>query len=103
VFLNWANHMLKHVAEQAPLKDLKELSNGLGLINLLEVCSHKTLFGVQRRARLRLQHLNNAKIALDFLHAEGIELANCSPERRPSPLFRFTCERFTPHRLVASC
>ena len=59
----------------------EELSDGITLIRLLETCSGKKVGRYVPNPRMRLQKLNNAKIALDFISSEGVTLANCSPER----------------------
>lgn len=75
-FTRWANEHLKLVNKR--MEDLQwDMSDGLNLISLIEVLSHKKLPRHNRKPMFRSQKLENISVALDFLeNVEHIKLVN---------------------------
>jgi filamin len=75
-FTRWANEHLKLVNRR--IEDLQyDLSDGLNLISLIEVLSHKKLPKYNRKPQFRSQKLENVSVALNFLeNVEHIRLVN---------------------------
>ena len=75
-FSRWCNN---HLEERGlRINDFKaDWSNGLLLINLIEIISHpKKIEKYNKHPRIPLQKTENVNIALDFLKNEGIKLVN---------------------------
>jgi filamin len=75
-FTRWANEHLKLVNRR--IEDLQyDLGDGLNMIALVEVLSHKKLPRHNRKPMFRSQKLENVSVALDFLeNVEHIKLVN---------------------------
>jgi filamin len=75
-FTRWANEHLKLVNKR--IDDLQnDFSDGLNLIALIEVLSHKKLPRHNKKPQFRSQKLENVSVALDFLeNVEHIRLVN---------------------------
>uniref|UniRef100_A0AAR2LTG9 Calponin-homology (CH) domain-containing protein n=1 Tax=Pygocentrus nattereri TaxID=42514 RepID=A0AAR2LTG9_PYGNA len=75
-FTRWCNEHLRCVDKQ--INDLRfDLSDGLNLISLLEVLSHKRMFRkFHARPTLRQLKLDNVSVALEFLDREKIKLVS---------------------------
>lgn len=75
-FTRWANEHLKLVNKR--IEDLQwDMEDGLNLIALIEVLSHKKLPRHNRKPMFRSQKLENISVALDFLeNVEHIKLVN---------------------------
>ncbi|XP_057318837.1 filamin-A isoform X3 [Microplitis mediator] len=74
-FTRWANKHLKSINKY--IDDLEcDLSDGLNLVNLLEVLSQKRLPKHNKRPNFRSQKLENVAVALKFLDDEGIRIVN---------------------------
>ncbi|TRZ01404.1 hypothetical protein DNTS_018426 [Danionella cerebrum] len=75
-FTRWCNEHLKSVNLQ--IQDLKlDLSDGLVLISLLEVLSHKRMFRkYHARPTFRQLKLDNVSVALEFLDLEKVKLVS---------------------------
>jgi filamin len=75
-FTRWANEHLKLVNRR--IEDLQlDFSDGLSIIALVEVLSHKKLPRHNRKPMFRSQKLENVSVALDFLeNVERIRLVN---------------------------
>eukprot|EP01129_Flabellula_baltica_P008038 TRINITY_DN3168_c0_g1_i1.p1 TRINITY_DN3168_c0_g1~~TRINITY_DN3168_c0_g1_i1.p1 ORF type:complete len:757 (-),score=218.19 TRINITY_DN3168_c0_g1_i1:33-2303(-) len=79
VFTRWVNTYLIH--RQASVENLEQgFSDGIRLIELLEVISSKDLGKYNKRIRVRAQALENCSLALNFLKSERIRLENIGPE-----------------------
>jgi filamin len=80
-FTRWANEHLKLVNKR--IDDLQnDFSDGLNLIALIEVLSHKKLPRHNKKPQFRSQKLENVSVALDFLeNVEHIRLVNIGRER----------------------
>eukprot|EP00062_Callorhinchus_milii_P024157 gi/632983767/ref/XP_007908811.1/ PREDICTED: filamin-C [Callorhinchus milii] len=75
-FTRWCNEHLK--CSQKQLSDLqKDLTDGLRLIALLEVLSHKKMYRkYHSRPNFRQMKLENVSVALEFLDREHIKLVS---------------------------
>lgn len=74
-FTRWANEKLKAVSKH--IVDLEsDLSDGLRLINLIEVLSQKQLPKHNKKPIFISQKLENVSVALKFLEDEGIRIVN---------------------------
>lgn len=63
------------------IEDLgKDLSDGLLLVNLLEIISSKSIPNYNKKPKIRAQKLENTGAALMFLKNEGIKLVAIGPE-----------------------
>jgi len=78
-FTRWANNFL--IERMMKIEDLtSDLSDGLLLINLLEVISSKSINSYNKKPKIRAQKLENTGAALVFLKNEGIKLVAIGPE-----------------------
>ena len=75
-FTRWCNEHLK--VQNLSMEDLTtDLSDGVRLIALLEVLSHKKLGRFNKKPRVYAQKMENVQLALDFLmKKERIRLVN---------------------------
>mmetsp|Transcript_22634 Transcript_22634/g.63587 ORF Transcript_22634/g.63587 Transcript_22634/m.63587 type:complete len:430 (+) Transcript_22634:105-1394(+) len=75
-FTRWCNNHLEDRGMN--IGTLKEdFTNGVALINLLEIISHpKTIPKYNRHPRIPIQKTENFNIALDFIKAQNIKLVN---------------------------
>jgi hypothetical protein len=80
-FMAWVNNQLKK-NESEPLDDLPSgFATGENLVKLLEILSgKKAKHAVKRDPTMRIQKIQNAKIALDIVDSEKIKLINISAE-----------------------
>ena len=74
-FTRWCNEHLKHV-NMCIYNLEKDLNDGLKLIALLQVLSHKKIKRYNKRPSFRPQKLENIAIALRFIENEQIKLVN---------------------------
>ena len=86
-FTRWANEHLKLVNRR--IDDLQiDFSDGLNIIALVEVLSHKKLPRHNRKPMFRSQKLENVSVALDFLeNVERIRLVNIGKLKNLSSAF----------------
>jgi len=78
-FTRWANNFLSE--RMMKINDLgTDLSDGLLLINLLEIISDKKILNYNKKPKIRAQKLENTGQALNFLKQEGIKLVAIGPE-----------------------
>jgi len=74
-FTRWCNEHLK--CANFYIYDIeKDLSDGLKLIALLQVLSHKKISRYNKKPTFRPQKLENIAIALKFIEDENIKLVN---------------------------
>ena len=74
-FTRWCNEHLK--CANLYIYDIeKDLSDGLKLIALLQVLSHKKIARYNKKPTFRPQKLENIAIALKFIEDENIKLVN---------------------------
>lgn len=78
-FTKWLNTKLE--ARELEVKDLvKDLSDGVLLIHLLESLSNESLGRYAAKPKLRVQRFENANLALDFIKSRGIQMTNIGAE-----------------------
>ena len=77
-FTRWCNERLKKKNEFLAIEDIAEdFKDGVRLILLLEVLSHKSLGRYNLRPRVNAQCLANVQVALQFItETEQIRLVN---------------------------
>ena len=74
-FTRWCNEHLKCV--NLYIHDIeKDLSDGLKLIALLQVLSHKKIARYNKKPTFRPQKIENIAIALKFIEDEQIKIVN---------------------------
>ena len=74
-FTRWANEHLRFANNH--IDDLEiDLSDGLKLIQLIEVLAAKRLPKHNKKPRIRSQKLENISVALKFLDDQGIRIIN---------------------------
>lgn len=74
-FTRWANEHLKTIDKNIISLET-DLSDGLRLIALIEVLSHKRMPKHNKRPTFRSQKLENVSVALKFLEIEGVKIVN---------------------------
>ncbi|KAH8821822.1 calponin homology domain-containing protein [Xylogone sp. PMI_703] len=78
-FTKWLN--TKIVVRNLVVKDLvKDLSDGVLLIHLLECLSNESLGRYAAKPKLRVQKFENVNLALDFIKYRGIQMTNIGAE-----------------------
>src|SRR6185312_15709816 len=78
-FTRWCNEHLKDRGYH--INDMKtDLSDGIKLVNLLEIISGKSLGRYNKYPRVPAQKLENNLLSLDFLKKENIKLVNIGAE-----------------------
>lgn len=78
-FTKWLN--TKIVSRDLEVKDLvKDLSDGVILIHLLECLSGETLGRYAAKPKLRVQRFENANLSLDYIKSRGIQMTNIGAE-----------------------
>ncbi|RYP28733.1 hypothetical protein DL767_007076 [Monosporascus sp. MG133] len=78
-FTKWLN--TKIAQRKLMVKDLvKDLSDGVILIHLLECLSQESLGRYAAKPKLRVQKFENANTALDFVKSRGIQMTNIGAE-----------------------
>ncbi|KAK0953712.1 alpha-actinin, partial [Friedmanniomyces endolithicus] len=78
-FTKWLNN--KIAARNLQINDLvKDLSDGIILIHLLEILSNESLGRYAARPKLRVQRFENVNIALEFIKSRKIQLTNIGAE-----------------------
>ncbi|KAK4211935.1 hypothetical protein QBC37DRAFT_203452 [Rhypophila decipiens] len=78
-FTKWLNTKLE--IRDLEVKDLvKDLSDGVILIHLLECLSSESLGRYAAKPKLRVQRFENANLALNFIKSRGIQMTNIGAE-----------------------
>ncbi|KAF2457189.1 alpha-actinin-2 [Lineolata rhizophorae] len=78
-FTKWLNSKLK--VRNVELVDLvKDLSDGVVLIHLLEILGNESLGRYASKPKLRVQKFENVNKALDFIKRRGIQMTNIGAE-----------------------
>jgi len=80
-FMNWVNQQLK--TREMEIHDLStDLSDGINLINLIEVAAGngKTVGKYNKAIKIQTHKLENVQVALNFLVREGVKLVNIGNE-----------------------
>ncbi|KAI9712880.1 MAG: hypothetical protein M1812_006749 [Candelaria pacifica] len=78
-FTKWLNTKIK--ARDIAVNDLvKDLSDGVILIHLLEILGNESLGRYASKPKLRVQRFENANKSLDFITSRGIHMTNIGAE-----------------------
>ncbi|KAH8598182.1 calponin homology domain-containing protein [Bisporella sp. PMI_857] len=78
-FTKWLNTKIE--PRQLVVKDLvKDLSDGVILIHLLECLSDESLGRYAAKPKLRVQRFENANLSLDYIKSRGIQMTNIGAE-----------------------
>ncbi|KAF2240310.1 alpha-actinin-2 [Trematosphaeria pertusa] len=78
-FTKWLNSKLK--TREVEIDDLiKDLSDGIALIHLLEILSNESLGRYASRPKLRVQKFENVNKSLDYIKGRGIQMTNIGAE-----------------------
>ncbi|KKA30371.1 hypothetical protein TD95_001032 [Thielaviopsis punctulata] len=78
-FTKWLNTKIE--VRNLQVNDLvKDLSDGVILIHLLECLSHESLGRYASKPKLRVQRFENANLSLDFIKSRGIQMTNIGAE-----------------------
>ncbi|KAF1983397.1 alpha-actinin-2 [Aulographum hederae CBS 113979] len=78
-FTKWLNNKIS--ARDIKIQDLvKDLSDGVILIHLLEVLGQESLGRYASKPKLRVQRFENVNKALDFVKGRGIQMTNIGAE-----------------------
>ncbi|KAK2761144.1 hypothetical protein FQN54_001665 [Arachnomyces sp. PD_36] len=77
-FTKWLNNKLK--VRNVTIEDLvKDISDGVMLIHLLEILGNESLGRYASKPKLRVQKFENVNKGLDFVKGRGIHLTNIGP------------------------
>jgi hypothetical protein len=81
-FMAWVNNQLKNIDDFQKIEDLPGgLQTGENLVALVEILSgKKAKYAIKKKPTMRIQKIQNAKIALDIVDSEKIKLINISAE-----------------------
>ncbi|XP_038072816.1 uncharacterized protein LOC119741179 isoform X2 [Patiria miniata] len=91
----WLNGILKKHRSR-PISDLrKSISDGLTLVNILEILFHGKIQGVQTRPIIRAQRLENINLCLRFLENRGVEIQHISADELTDSNLRATLSLVT--------
>ncbi|XP_022091319.1 uncharacterized protein LOC110979634 [Acanthaster planci] len=86
----WLNGILKK-HKSRPISDLrKSISDGLTLVNILEILFNGKIQGVQTRPIIRAQRLENINLCLRFLENRGVEIQHISADELTDSNLRAT-------------
>ncbi|XP_041468245.1 uncharacterized protein LOC121418435 [Lytechinus variegatus] len=78
--LTWLNKVLKK-KKHKPLTDFrKSVSDGLTLVNLLEILFNEKIQGIQTRPIIRAQRIENIHLCLRFLQTKGFDTRGVNAE-----------------------
>jgi len=79
-FCKWLNTKLE-MHNYPPMTSLvKDLSDGVRLIQLMEIMGDVSLGRYNKNPRIRVQKAENVTMALDFIASRGVKLTNIGPE-----------------------
>ncbi|KAF8628666.1 hypothetical protein AX15_003796 [Amanita polypyramis BW_CC] len=79
-FCKWLNTKLE-VNGYPPMSSLvKDLSDGVRLIQLMEIMGDTSLGRYNKNPRMRVQKAENVNKALEFINSRGVKLTNIGPE-----------------------
>ncbi|POS84956.1 Alpha-sarcomeric (F-actin cross linking protein) [Erysiphe pulchra] len=78
-FTKWLNTKIES-REIAVVDLVKDLSDGVILIHLIECLSNESLGRYAAKPKLRVQRFENANLSLDFIRMRGIQMTNIGAE-----------------------
>ncbi|KZT28329.1 actinin-like protein [Neolentinus lepideus HHB14362 ss-1] len=79
-FCKWLNTKLESAGYPAMTSLVKDLSDGVRLIQLMEIMGDVSLGRYNRNPRMRVQKAENVNKALEFINSRGVKLTNIGPE-----------------------
>ncbi|EJD50612.1 hypothetical protein AURDEDRAFT_143461 [Auricularia subglabra TFB-10046 SS5] len=79
-FCKWLNTKLEEGGYPAMTSLVKDLSDGVRLIQLMEIMGDVSLGRYNRNPRMRVQKAENVNLALEFITSRGVKLTNIGPE-----------------------
>ncbi|GAW06497.1 actinin-like protein [Lentinula edodes] len=79
-FCKWLNTKLESNGYPAMTSLVKDLSDGVKLIQLMEIMGDVSLGRYNKTPRMRVQKAENVNKALEFITSRGVKLTNIGPE-----------------------
>ncbi|KAF5389247.1 hypothetical protein D9757_003426 [Collybiopsis confluens] len=79
-FCKWLNTKLESNGYPAMTSLVKDLSDGVRLIQLMEIMGDVSLGRYNKAPRIRVQKAENVNKALEFITSRGVKLTNIGPE-----------------------
>lgn len=79
-FCKWLNTKLESHGHPPMTSLVKDLSDGVRLIQLMEIMGDTSLGRYNRTPRIRVQKAENVNKALEFIQSRGVKLTNIGPE-----------------------
>lgn len=79
-FCKWLNTKLESNGYPPMTSLVKDLSDGVRLIQLMEIMGDVSLGKYNRNPRIRIQKAENVNKALEFITSRGVKLTNIGPE-----------------------
>ncbi|OCF56677.1 actin cross-linking [Kwoniella mangroviensis CBS 10435] len=79
-FCKWLNKQLESQGLDPMIDLVRDFSNGVKLIQLLEIMSEESLGRYVKKPTMRVQKCENAAKALNFIRGKNIKLTNIGPE-----------------------
>lgn len=79
-FCKWLNTKLEANGYPTMTSLVKDLSDGVRLIQLMEIMGDTSLGRYNKNPRIRVQKAENVTKALDFITSRGVKLTNIGPE-----------------------
>ncbi|KZT09244.1 actinin-like protein [Laetiporus sulphureus 93-53] len=79
-FCKWLNTKLESNGHPPMTSLVKDLSDGVRLIQLMEIMGDTSLGRYNKNPRMRVQKAENVNKALEFITARGVKLTNIGPE-----------------------
>jgi hypothetical protein len=79
-FCKWLNTKLESHGYPPMAALVKDLSDGVRLIQLMEIMGDTSLGRYNKTPRMRVQKAENVNMALEFINSRGVKLTNIGPE-----------------------
>ncbi|PAV17111.1 actin cross-linking [Pyrrhoderma noxium] len=79
-FCKWLNTKLEANGYPPMTSLVKDLSDGVKLIQLMEIMGDVSLGRYNKNPRMRIQKAENVNLALEFITSRGVKLTNIGPE-----------------------
>ncbi|KAM6494458.1 actinin-like protein [Amanita muscaria] len=79
-FCKWLNTKLEASGYPPMTSLVKDLSDGVRLIQLMEIMGDTSLGRYNKNPRMRVQKAENVNKALEFINSRGVKLTNIGPE-----------------------
>jgi hypothetical protein len=79
-FCKWLNTKLEANGYPPMVSLVEDLSDGVRLIQLMEIMGDTSLGRYNKAPRMRIQKAENVNKALEFINSRGVKLTNIGPE-----------------------